>query len=119
MFQKKTLHNSTNVKHHHHNTGKPHPALKWIIAMIVGLLSSILLMMSIVIGFIEQADSIGTTLVFKSFFLYTGGLILLQQAHGSIFMFIVATLYYFIFFALVGLIIGYITEFLVALVNRN
>jgi len=115
----KTSHNSSIVQHHHHNTAGAHPALKWIIAMIVGLLSSVLLMMFIVAGLVQQADGVGTTLVFKSFFVYTGGLIHLQQASQSIMMFVLATLYYFVFFALIGLIIGYIVEWLAGIIRRN
>lgn len=115
----KTQHRTSEIQHHHHNTAGAHPALKWIIAMIIGLISSIIFMLLLVAGLIEQAGGIGTTLEFKQFFVYTGGLILLQQAGNSILMFVLATLYYFTFFALIGLIIGYIVEWLVGIVQRS
>ena len=108
------------TKHHHHRTAEAHPALKWIIALIVGLASSILLMLLIVAGLIEQAGGVGEgTLVFKSFFAYTGGLVLLQSAGESMLMFVLATLYYFLFFTLFGLILGLIVQWLIRIIRRD
>lgn len=115
----KTTHHTSEITHNHPHSKGSHPALKWIIALIIGLLCSLVLMLFIVADLIQQAGGIGTDLVFRSFFLYTGGLVLLQQASESILMFLAATAYYFVFFTLIGLIIGYIVEFLVKTVRRD
>lgn len=90
---------------------------RWIIALIFGLASSLVMMTLLVAGLIEQAG-IGQDLVFNSFFVYTGGYILLDHIQGSIPLFITAVLYYFIFFTFIGFVIGSIVEYLLKIIRH-
>jgi len=83
--------------------------VKWVIALIIGLASS-LVMMTLIVGQVIEQGALGTDLVFSSFFVITGGFIFLQNA--SIGSFILGTIYYFIFFTFFGFIIGWIAEWL-------
>jgi hypothetical protein len=105
---------------HHTAPQAPHqyPYIKWVVALITGFIFSLALMVLITAQIIEQSGA-GVDLVFNSFFLYTGGLVLLQNASSSIIMFVLATGYYFIFFTLIGLIIGVIVEWLVKMIARS
>jgi hypothetical protein len=115
-----TTHQETTRSHEPpaHYQHKAHPYVKWIIALIVGFLFSLAFMVLIVAQVVKQAG-IGTDLVFDSFFVYTGGFILLQNAGNSILMFVLATIYYFLFFSLIGLIVGFIVEWLINIIRHD
>ena len=95
-----------------------YPYIKWVVALIVGFIFSLALMVMMTAQIIEKSSS-GIDLVFNSFFVYTGGFILLQNASESLLMFILATIYYFVFFTLVGLVIGSLVEWLVTMIARS
>ncbi|MEX0930312.1 MAG: hypothetical protein WDZ79_01395 [Candidatus Paceibacterota bacterium] len=93
--------------------------MKWIVALIVGLLSSLVMMTLLVAQLIEDAGIVGEDLVFTNFFVYTGGYILLQNMGDSMLMFLLTTAYYFLFFTLIGLIVGFIIEWLTKVVRNR
>ena len=93
------------------------PLARWIIALIFGLASSLIMMTFFVAGIIQQTG-IGQDLVFNSFFVYTGGYILLNNISNSIALFISAVLYYFIFFTFFGYILGSVVEYLLRIVRH-
>ncbi|MEX1028075.1 MAG: hypothetical protein WD049_08750 [Candidatus Paceibacterota bacterium] len=96
-----------------------HPAIKWIVALIIGLFSSLVMMTLLVAQLIEEAGIVGEDLVFTNFFVYTGGYILLQNMGNSILLFTLTTVYYFIFFTLIGLIVGFVIEWLTKIIKKN
>jgi len=114
-----TVHQETNHEHEvSANNHQAHPYIKWIVALIMGFLFSLAFMVLIVSDAVQQAGQ-GTDLVFNSFFAYTGGFVLLQHAHQSIMMFVLATMYYFLFFSFIGLIMGFIVEWLVSIIRHD
>jgi hypothetical protein len=90
---------------------------RWIIALMFGMSSSLIMMTLLVAGIVQQTG-FGQDLVFSSFFVYTGGYVLLDHIQGSIPLFITAVLYYFIFFTFIGFLIGSVVEYLLKIIKH-
>lgn len=87
--------------------------LRWITALIVGIICSILVMGLLASGLIERSGDFGGDLLLSKFFVITGGFLFLGEGATSLEKFVGASLYYFVFFTIIGFAIGYFVEWLI------
>lgn len=84
--------------------------LRWVIALISGIFSSLILMAMLATGVVQQGGDLGTDLVLSKFFVVTGGFLFLGESSTRLEYFVGASVYYFLLFTLLGFAIGLIIE---------